>query len=34
MESYISEHSDTRFSHGYCPECGQEFMEEAGLIKR
>ena len=34
MESYISGHSDTRFSHGYCPDCAKKAMEEAGLIKR
>lgn len=34
MESYISDHSDTRFSHGYCPECAQKAMEEAGLTKK
>jgi len=34
MESYISEHSGTRFSHGYCPECAKKAFEEAGLIKR
>lgn len=32
MESYISEHSDTTFSHGYCPECAKKAMKEAGLI--
>jgi len=31
MESYISQHSDTRFSHGFCPECFQKQMKEAGL---
>lgn len=34
MESYISKHSGTSFSHGYCPECAKKAMEEAGLIKR
>lgn len=31
METYISQHSDTRFSHSYCPDCARRFMEEAGL---
>ncbi len=34
MEKYISEHSDTRFSHGYCPECAQKALKEIGLIER
>lgn len=34
MESYISEHSATRFSHGYCPECARKLLEEAGLTNR
>ena len=33
MESYISGHSDTKFSHGYCPECAEKAMKEIGLIK-
>ncbi len=28
IESYISIHSDTQFSHGYCPECYKKQMEE------
>ena len=32
MEVYIGQHSNTRFSHGYCPECARKAMEEAGLI--
>lgn len=31
LESYIGEHANTQFSHGYCPECLQEAMREAGL---
>jgi DNA-binding response OmpR family regulator len=27
METYISEHSDARFSHGICPECYKECMK-------
>lgn len=32
IESYISHHSDTKFSHGYCPDCGKKAMEQVGLI--
>ncbi len=34
LEVYISERSNTQFSHGYCPECARKAMEEAGLIKK
>lgn len=34
LESYISNHSETKFSHGYCPECARKAMEQAGLIKK
>lgn len=34
LEAYISRHSDTRFSHGYCPDCARRFMEEAGLVEK
>lgn len=34
IESYITNHSDTVFSHGYCPECGRKAIEEAGIIKK
>jgi len=34
LETYISKHSDTKFSHGYCPECAKKAIEEAGLIKQ
>jgi len=30
IESYISKHSETKFSHGYCPECAKKSMQEAG----
>jgi len=33
LESYISGHSDTKFSHGYCPDCAKKALEEAGLGK-
>jgi len=28
MEAYISTHSDAQFSHGACPECYKEQMED------
>jgi hypothetical protein len=28
LEEYISEHSDTVFSHGLCPECARELYPE------
>lgn len=34
MEAYISTRSDTRFSHGYCPECEKNVREAAGLAPR
>jgi len=34
MESYISNHSETKFSHGYCPECAQKSMQQVGLIEK
>jgi hypothetical protein len=34
MESYISEHSETRFSHGFCPECAKKAMEEIDQMDR
>lgn len=32
LEKYIMEHSNSQFSHGYCPECRKKLMEEAGII--
>jgi hypothetical protein len=32
LEVYIGEHSNTQFSHSYCPECAKIALEEAGLI--
>ena len=32
LEVYIGEHSNSQFSHGYCPECAKKAMAEAGLI--
>lgn len=31
IESYISKRTETRFSHGLCPECEAKFLREAGL---
>jgi K+-sensing histidine kinase KdpD len=31
LEIYIGQHSNTQFSHGYCPECARRALEEAGL---
>jgi PAS domain S-box-containing protein len=28
LETYISDHSDAMFSHGYCPECAEKFYQE------
>lgn len=32
LETYIGQHTGSRFSHGYCPECAQKAMAEAGLL--
>ena len=32
MEAYISKHTGTTFSHGYCPQCFRKAMAEANLI--
>lgn len=32
LEVYISQHSNTQFSHGYCPECYRRAIEDAGLV--
>ena len=34
LESYISNHSEVRFSHGYCPECLKKARIEAGLPEK
>ena len=31
MESYISSHSDTKFSHGICPDCVVKVRKDSGL---
>lgn len=28
IESYISEHSQTKFSQGMCPDCGKQYYGE------
>ncbi len=33
IESYISDHANTVFSHGYCPECGKKAMEQFELYR-
>lgn len=33
IEGYISKHADTKFSHGYCPECYKKALAEAGLLE-
>jgi hypothetical protein len=34
LEAYIGQHTNTQFSHGYCPECARKALEEAGLSRR
>ena len=35
LESYISQHSEATFSHGYCPECHEKALGEArAFIKK
>ena len=34
LELYIGQHSNTQFSHGYCPDCARKAMEDAGLTDR
>lgn len=31
LEVYIKEHSDTEFTHGYCPDCAKELLESAKM---
>jgi len=31
LEAYLSEHANTQFSHGYCPQCARNAMREAGF---
>jgi hypothetical protein len=30
-EMYIGEHSNTQFSHSYCPECARKVLTDAGM---
>jgi len=32
LEAYIGQHSNTIFSHGYCPECARKIKAEIALI--
>jgi hypothetical protein len=34
VESYISKHSETEFSHGYCPQCYEKEMARIGTLKK
>lgn len=34
LESYITTHSNTQFSHGYCPDCARKALIEAGLREK
>ena len=34
LEVYISEHSNTQFSHSYCPDCYKQAIAEAGLLNK
>lgn len=31
MEVYLGEHSNAQFTHGYCPDCMNKALDEAGL---
>ena len=33
LEVYLSEHGNTQFSHGYCPDCYKQVLAEAGLLE-
>jgi len=34
VEAYISKHSEAKFSHGYCPACGEKEMQKIDLWKK
>lgn len=34
IESYISERSDTKFSHGICPDCAKKYYPEINIYKK
>ncbi len=31
VESYIEDHSHAKFSHGFCPECAEKYMQKNGI---
>lgn len=33
MERYVQSHSAATFSHGYCPECAKQWLQQSGLEK-
>ncbi len=33
VESYISEHSDAQFTHGYCPDCFQKMLRDVDALE-
>ncbi len=34
LDVYIRKHSNTQFSHGYCPECARKALIEANLLDK
>ena len=34
LETYLSKHSDARFSHSICPECAPKALLEAGVDEK
>jgi hypothetical protein len=34
VETYISQHTDTLFSHGICPECEEKALKEFRELKK
>ena len=33
IETYILEHTEASFTHGLCPECGKQWLAEAGIAQ-
>lgn len=31
IETYLAKHTTASFSHGFCPECGEKFLNEGGI---
>jgi hypothetical protein len=31
IESYVSDHSEAAFTHGLCPGCADQLLDEAGV---